>query len=88
MDPSEESLNGYPGRSDEYVDEEERRSRGWILSIDRACDKFLESRGLKRTMPAGAAALAIHLTEGRQRHFRIARNRLRLFQKADQIRGH
>jgi hypothetical protein len=81
MDPIEESLNGYPGRSDGYVDEEERRSRGWILSIDRACDKFLESRGLKRTIPASTLPLAIERTGEKERrrfqHRRVRRSKRR-----------
>jgi hypothetical protein len=44
MNPSEEGLNGYPS---ERVNEAEPRSLRWILSINKACDKFLESRGIK-----------------------------------------
>jgi len=45
MNPSEEGPNGYPS---EHVNGAEPGSLPWILSINKACDKFLESRGLRQ----------------------------------------
>jgi len=62
MNPSEEGPNGYPG---ETVNEAEPRSLRWILSINKACDKFLESRGLRKP-EASAAPVAMESTSEKE----------------------
>ena len=60
MNPSEEGPNGYPS---ERVNEAEPRSLRWILSINKACNKFLESRGPRQPEPASA----VERTEEKER---------------------
>ena len=65
MNPSEEESNGYPG---ERVNEAKPWSVRWILSINKACNKFLESRGLRQPEPASASPVAMERTGEKERH--------------------
>jgi len=56
MKPGEEGLNGSLGERDVEVEPGIVR---WILSINEACDKFLESRGLRQPKPVSAVPVAM-----------------------------
>ena len=64
MNSSEEGLNGSPGERDIEV---EPRIVRWALPINEACDKFLESRGLRRPEAVSAAPVAMEGTGEKER---------------------
>jgi hypothetical protein len=86
MKPSEEGLNGSPG---EYDIEVEPRIRRWMLSVNEACDKFLENRGLKQPNVLSGALVAMEGTgekETRRFQHRRRRRSKRLSAKSPEIK--
>ena len=68
MKPGEEGLNGSLGERDVEVEPGIVR---WILSINEACDKFLESRGLRQPKAVSAVPVAMEGTGEKERRRKI-----------------